>query len=380
MRVLVNALSIGSLSGRHVLYGHLRQLVRWCAGQHEFVVLHAPTETPVRSLPQPNIRWIAAPAAAVHWTTRSLWESWELPGLIKRHGCQLYFTPNGTVLPRCNVPQVSLAQNPWCLMRGMPRSYLERVKAQVQRSAYRHAWRAASLMVYNSQHMRELYRQNAGNLPEGRSCLAYQGVNDETFAAAQSMRDQIERPPGTIVSVSTMARWKGADTLVRAVGLLRQRGVDARLRFVGSWPHRDYEQLVRREIAQRNLQDHVTIVGEVSVERLHQEYASAHVFALMSHCESFGIPAVEAQAFGTPVVGATGCAMPEVGGDGGVFGPPGDPTVAADLLQPFLTDNALWQSMSQRALRNVERFRWETCSQPLMEMFQLASTAASHAA
>ncbi|HET6426202.1 MAG TPA: glycosyltransferase [Planctomycetaceae bacterium] len=381
MRVLVNALSIGSLSGRHVLYGHLRQLVRWSAGLHEFVVLHAPTETPPTTLQQPNVTWIAAPRAAVHWTTRSLWESWEVPNWIRRHGCNLYFTPNGTVLPRCSVPQVSLAQNPWCLMPGVPHTYAERVKARVQRAAYRHAWQHASLMVYNSQHMHELYRQNARSLPESRSCLAYQGVNDNTFAAAQSMRDQNERQPGTIVSVSTMARWKGAETLVRAVSLLQQRGVEARLRLIGSWPHRDYEQFVRREIARLNLQNHVTIVGEVSVEQLHREYASARVFALMSHCESFGIPAVEAQAFGTPVVGSTGCAMPEIGGDGGVFGVPGDPAVAADLLQPLLTDNDTWQSISQRALANVERFRWETCSQPLMEMFRLtSSSAASHAA
>jgi glycosyltransferase involved in cell wall biosynthesis len=380
MRVLVNALSIGSLSGRHVLYGHLRQLVRWTAGQHEFVVLHAPHEIPPASLQQPNVTWSVAPKAAVHWTTRSLWESWELPGWITRHGCDLYFTPNGTTLPRCSVPQVSLAQNPWCLMPGVPHSYAERVKARMQRAAYRHAWRTASLMVYNSQHMRELYRQNAGTMPEGRSCLVYQGVNDETFAAALSMRDHIVRQPGTIVSVSTMARWKGAETLVRAVSLLQQRGVEARLRLVGSWPHRDYEQLVRHEIARLNLQNHVTIVGEVSIEQLHWEYAAARVFALMSHCESFGIPAVEAQAFGTPVVGATGCAMPEIGGDGGAFGAPGDPQVAADLLQPLLTDDDNWRSMSQRALNNVERFRWETCSQPLMEMFRLASSSASYAA
>lgn len=380
MRVLVNALSIGSLSGRHVLYGHLRQLVRWTAGTHEFVVLHAPGELPPASLQQANVTWIMAPKSAVHWTTRSLWETWELPGWIARHRCDLYFTPNGTVLPRCDVPQVSLAQNPWCLMPGIPHTWTERAKARLQRAAYRHAWRHAALMVYNSHHMRDLYRANAGGLPEGRACVVYQGVNDDTFAAAQVARGQIERQPQTIVSVSTMARWKGAETLVRAVHHLTQRGIDAKLRLVGSWPHRDYEQLVRQEIERWNLRDRVTIVGEVSVEQLQREYASARVFALMSRCESFGIPAVEAQAFGTPVVGATGCAMPEIGGNGGVFGPPGDPIAAAELLQPLLTNDALWQTLSQQALENVERFRWESCSQPLMEMFRLGSASASHAA
>lgn len=380
MRVLVNALSLGSLSGRHVLYGHLRQLVQWTANAHEFVILHAANESLPDFLQQPNVHGQIAPSAAIHWTTRSLWESWELPNWIKRHRCDLYFTPSGTILPRCSVPQISLAQNPWSLMPGIPQSWTERAKARIQRSAYRYAWRHAALMIYNSHHMHDLYRLNANGLTECRSCIAYQGVNDETFTAAERLRQSVTRQPMQIVSVSTMARWKGAETLVHAVQLLRQRGIDATLRLVGSWPHADYAESVRRLIADFQLQAQVTIVGEVSVEQLHHEYASARVFALMSRCESFGIPAVEAQAFGTPVVGATGCAMPEIGGDGGVFDIPGDPTVAANLLQPLLTDDSVWNVTSTRALANVQRFRWENCSQPLMQMFQLNEQHESHAA
>lgn len=380
MRVLVNALSIGSLSGRHVLYGHLQQLAGWTSGTHEFLVLHSPHEQPPAFLQRPNVTWIAAPQAAVHWATRSLWEAWDIPGWLKRHGCDLYFTPNGTILPRCPVPQVSLAQNPWCLMPGIPHTWAERTKAQLQRAAYRHAWQYASAMVYNSKHMRELYRSNAHRLPEGQACIAYQGVNDVTFAAAEVARNQIERQPRTIVSVSTMARWKGAETLVGALERLRERGIDAQLRLVGTWPHRDYERMVREEIMRRNLENQVTIVGEVSVEQLHREYASARIFALMSRCESFGIPAVEAQAFGTPVVGATGCAMPEIGGDGGIFGPPGDPPGTADLLAPLLTDDAAWSTLSQRALANVQRFRWDVCTRPLMDLFSNMRTTITSAA
>lgn len=371
MRVMVNALSIGSLSGRHVLYGHLQQLVRWTADTHEYVVLHAPHEQPPANLQQANVDWTPAPKSAVHWTTRSLWETWEIPSWLKRFGCGLYFTPNGTVLPRCPVPQISLAQNPWCLMPGVPHTWAERAKARLQRTAYRNAWQQASLMVYNSQHMRDLYRQNAGGRPEGRACIAYQGINDATFAAADAARNQIERQPNTIVSVSTMARWKGAETLVRALDQLRHRGVRAQLRLVGSWPHRDYERLVRQEITRLQLEHQVTIVGEVSVEQLQHEYASARVFALMSRCESFGIPAVEAQTFGTPVVGATGCAMPEIGGEGGVFGHPGDPVTTADLLEPLLSDDTAWKMLSQRAVANASRYHWPECSHPLVNALKI---------
>ncbi len=372
MRVLVNGLSIGSLSGRHVLYGHLRELVAWGAGTHEFHVLHAPGERPPVELQRDHVHWLEAPAAALRWTTRAMWEAWGVPRLIRAHRCELYFTPSGTVLPRSPVPQVSLAQNPWCLMPGIPRGAAQQAKAWLQRKAYRSALRRADLMFFNSRHMRDLYqRNNDGALP-ATARIAYQGIQEATFAAARTLESLIERRACSIVSVSTMARWKGAETVVRAVALLRQRGIPATYRLVGSWPDREYERLVRAEIVRLGLEDVVSFAGEVSVDDLHHEYASATVFCLMSGCESFGIPAVEAQAFGTPVVGSNVCAMPEIGGVGGVYGPPGDPAATARLLEPLLTDVDVWRTMSARARDNAERFHWDVCSRPLREMFGAA--------
>jgi glycosyltransferase involved in cell wall biosynthesis len=91
----------------------------------------------------------------------------------------------------------------------------------------------------------------------------------------------------------------------------------------------------------------------------------------MSRCESFGIPAVEAQAFGTPVVGSNVCAMPEVCGDGGVFGAPEDVPATANLLQRLLTDSADWQDFSDAARRNAAKYQWSECSRPLLSLFEM---------
>ena len=371
VRVLVNSLSLGSLSGQHVLFGHLRQLAKWTAGEHEFVVLHQTQHGEVarEALPFDNVEFLAAPKAADHWATRSAWESFSLPALMKKRGADLYFTPSGTILPRSPVPQVSLAQNPWCLVPQIHRGRKERLKASLQRSAYRSAVRGADLMVYNSEHIRGLYLNNARNGDEGDSIIAFQGINDETHALAAEARLTTNRKPLSILSVSAMAHWKGAETLVSAVSKLRNRNIDATLDLVGPWPDSGYERLVRDRIASLDLADVVNIAGKVSVESLHHHYATAQVFCLMSQCESFGIPAVEAQAFGTPVVGSNTCAMEEIGGAGGVFGPPGDADLTADLLEPLLTDQNHWQDLSENAVANSQNYIWEECSRPLMQMF-----------
>jgi glycosyltransferase involved in cell wall biosynthesis len=359
------------MSGQHVLFGHLSQLARWTLRQHEFLILHHAAHTCLvrEALPFANVSFLQAPQIANHWATRSAWESVTIPSLIRRHAVDRYFTPAGTILPRCPVPQISLAQNPWCLVPQIHRSFSERAKASLQRGAYRSAATNADLMVYNSHHIRSLYSKNADNARLTSSVIAFQGINDETHMLAKQQRNKVPRSPLSVVSVSAMAHWKGAETVVSAIGMLRERGIEANLTLVGPWPDAMYEKSVRSSIAEKKLQNAVTITGKVSVSELHNHYATAKVFCLMSRCESFGIPAVEAQAFGTPVVGSSSTAMAEIGGDGGVFGPPENAATTADMLQSVLTDNTTWSKLSAAAITNSSKYRWETCSVPLMSIF-----------
>lgn len=372
MKVLVNALSLGSISGQHVLFGHLKQLALWTRTEHEYIVLHQPRDKDhVQHLMEfRNIRLHEAPPSSHHWVTRSLWESAELPRLMKRTGVNLYFTPSGTILPASPVPQVSLAQNPWCFVPELQQTRTDKMKALLQRRAYRKAAQNARLMVYNSDHIRQLYVRNAAGRKLSHSVIVHQGINDETHAAGIALAAITPRQPFHVVSVSAMARWKGAETVVKAIGLLRAAGIPATLSLVGPWPDTTYELEIRALIENLKLQSAVQVLGKVTVDELHHQYASAMVYCLMSRCESFGIPAVEAQAFGTPVVGTSTTAMEEIGGDGGLFIEPDEPEKTAQSLRTLLTNPQHWAELSQAAFQNAQRYRWENCSRPLMKMFE----------
>ena len=223
-------------------------------------------------------------------------------------------------------------------------------------------------MFYLSDHLRSLYESHTSTDQPAPFEICHVGVDESTFAAAQQL-NQIERDPHRIVSVSAMARWKGAETLIAALSKLRDRACPAALRLVGPWPDATYRQRIESLIHRFNLEQQVEIVGKVSQQQLYHEYAQARVFCLLSHCESFGIPAVEAQAFGTPGVVSTGCAMPEVCGEGAVAVPPSHADAAADALEKLITSDDEWFRYSQSALANVDHFRWEKTAAPLMRMF-----------
>jgi len=85
----------------------------------------------------------------------------------------------------------------------------------------------------------------------------------------------------------------------------------------------------------------VEFCGHVRFSELLNHYATAKVYCLLSHCESFGIPAAKAQVFRNHVVLSDVCAIPEVGGDGGLYGPPNDAEkIAQNLFTLLSVDDA----------------------------------------
>ncbi|MCA9053945.1 MAG: glycosyltransferase [Planctomycetaceae bacterium] len=371
MRVLVNTLSIGSLSGQHVVLGFLSRLIPWTEGEHEFILLHDERSELPDAVLGSHVRPLPVSGRLRNWIRRSVWEATRLPALLRDNRVDLLLNPSGALLPNVSIPQVVLCQNPWCFVQAAQQGVIEAFKARLQRSGYRRALQHADLILFISDHLRTLYRQAAGPGAEAPSDIAYVGVNDETFAAAEALKGRVQRQPHLIVSVSAMARWKGVETLVAAVARLRQQGCPALLKLVGPWPDPAYALQIRRQIAESDLTDAVEITGKVSKETLHRCYAEARVFALLSRCESFGIPAAEAQAFGTPAVVTTGCAMPEVCGDGAITVPPDNAPAAADALQTLLESEVDWSRRSEASLSNVERFRWELTARPFLKMFSL---------
>ena len=370
MRVIVDGLSATSLSGRHVLSGHLNQLARVAPDRHEFFVLYHATNLDLRRVAYPNVHWIAVPDRVHEWKRRAIWALFSFRKLLRETNADLVFTPAGTIMPGCPLPQVSLAQNPWCMMPGLHRGSGERIKAFLQRRAYRYAVANSWLMAYNSEFMRQAYRSNARGRRERESLIAYQGLDDETHDAASALKNVVKQTH-RILAVSVMTPWKNIETLINALRLLRLRGIPATLHLVGPWADLHYERDIRLRIDRHNLAAHVSITGGVSREELYRQYAEASVFCLLSRCESFGIPALEAQLFGTPAVISDSTAMTEICGPGALNVSPDDAAQAAESLAVLLEDPRRRQDLANAAVENASRFRWNTCSLPLTRMFDL---------
>ena len=358
------------MSGQHVVYGFLRPISRWALPAHEITVLHYENESPPGELLERGVKTIEVAQRWKPWYKRLWWETTKLTHVIREHGCDVMLNVSGALAPRCAVPQVVLCQNPWCYVPMAHRDAKDRFKAKLQRIGYARAFRDSALMVYISHHLQDLYRAGNPGVREASSAIAYVGIDDDTFQVAKQLTSE-PRDPLTILSVSAMAHWKGAHTLVDAIKLLHARQIPAVLKLVGPWPDSAYEQRIRRQVSTLGLDSSVQFLGRVSDEELHRLYATSRVFCLMSGCESYGIPAAEAMTFGTPVVSTDCCAIAEICEGAGQFGPLNNPTWTADALQIALTDDMKWQAWSTQARKNASRLTWDNCAKAFKDIEKL---------
>ncbi|MBT8040744.1 MAG: glycosyltransferase family 4 protein [Gammaproteobacteria bacterium] len=372
MRILINMLSIGSLSGEHVAFGFTGELLQKLTAEDRIFILHYRSQRIPDNVRKPAVTLVPANDGIRHWMTRSAWEPLAIRRLVRQKLIHRVVGFAGVMTPFLSLPQVVLAQNPWAFVREARSGVAEEAKAYLQRRAYRTAYLQADHALYVSGHLRNFYNKNfeKDSAEPAPASITYEGLDDGLFEATRR-HEATKRKPFSVLSVSAYARWKGVETTVQAIGRLRNGGVPATLSLVGPWVDQKYEQRIRSLVERLSLADAVTFFGKVKRSELDHHYASHQVFCLMSYCESFGIPSAEAMAFGTPVVSTDACAIAEVCAGAGRFGPPGDSEWTAEALTELLTDQSLHDTLSAAGRTRAAQLTWAKAAKPLVDALGL---------
>jgi len=153
----------------------------------------------------------------------------------------------------------------------------------------------------------------------------------------------VEAPPGPAGPVRLLATGnliprKGYDLLLEL--LAGMSGLPWELRVAGRSVDRRYERRLHKLVRQQGLVGRVTFMGELSDERLAEEYRHAEVFAFPSRYEGYGISLAEAVRAGLPFVAFTGGGVAEVVRGRGLLVPPGDLAGFGAHLRRLVVDAA----------------------------------------
>ena len=139
--------------------------------------------------------------------------------------------------------------------------------------------------------------------------------------------------------MATLTPRKGYELLVRALTAIPHR--NWRLTCAGSLD-RDAETVarVRDLIRAGQLEDRVSLAGEMDAAALAVECDRADLFILPTFYEGYGMTVAEALARGLPVVSTATGAIAELVQDGGIVVPPGDLAAFSAALAEVIADRA----------------------------------------
>ena len=248
--------------------------------------------------------------------------------------------------------------------RGLTRALLS-----IQAGWERLNARRADVVIAPSRYSADVARREYG-VAASRLVVVPEPIELERWAALFTAAARRPRGGPTILCVARMYPRKRIADLLEASALLRRRIAGARVRIVGRGP--EFETAVRLHGA-LGLGDTVTLVGDISPERLAEEYVSADIFCLPSVQESFGIVFLEAMAAGLPVVACRAAAIPEVVEDGvtGLLVPPRSPDRLAVVLEVLAADPGRARAMGNAGRRGVTAYTPERVAAQFLEAVRL---------
>ena len=170
------------------------------------------------------------------------------------------------------------------------------------------------------------------------------------------------------ITVGLLIRRKGMDVLIKALALLRSRGIQQRLMIVGSGEEHDSLVALARE---QRVDDLVVFAGEKTHDEVLELIRRSRFFVLASRAEGLPLVVVEAMMCGRAVIATSVDGVPDLvtNGSTGILVEPEVPEALADAMERLVSDAALRERLAKAGQRTAERFRWSDVAGQYISFF-----------
>jgi glycosyltransferase involved in cell wall biosynthesis len=365
IKIAVNGASVQNASGAYVIEGHLRAILSYFGAEVKVVIFSNGCDNFSAFIGDNRCELVRIPSYAKTTYGRMYWETFRLGRLLASYGVNFLIQPSGYAVPGLKVSQVVISQNPFAFYPEFHKSNSRWLKNYFLRIAYCNFGGKNCIFYGNSIFMRDLIQKSRVSKFYSERVL-YQGVYEGAPQHTGEILSFFERQR-TVLAVSGVEIHKRFDLIIKSFVYAARFNADLRLKIVGKVDNDKYNDLLKEIVCEAGLSDRVDFLGWVSRDKLVEYYRTSLLYISLSECESFGIPAVEAQLWGTPAIVADCCAPPEICGSGAVLVPKGDSEAAGEAILTMAANERHWKDVSALARRNALRFEWSRCSAPLID-------------
>lgn len=204
-------------------------------------------------------------------------------------------------------------------------------------------------------------------------CIAIpNGIDLERFP--ESILKPWDEREAAIIMASRFARQKDHATLIKAVSILKERGITPTLYLAGAGKS-SLRGKAARQVAELGLQQQVQFLGNVS--NLPERLSQTQIFVLSTHWEGMPLALVEGMAAGcacivSDVIGAREVIEP---GITGLRVPENDAIAMADAMQKLLQNSSFAQKLAEAArAQALQHFTREHMWQKYLQLMPVSRT------
>jgi glycosyltransferase involved in cell wall biosynthesis len=313
---------------------------------------------------------------------RMLGQQFLLGREMARRGCEVLFSPGGTVPFYVEIPMVTMSQNmlpfePEEAKRFGRWSWM-RLKMWLLRQSQGRSFKKADGLIFLTQYACNGVCRWLGQ-GQALQALIPHGIESRFTADPKPQRtvdNYSFEQPFTLLYVSILMPYKHQIEVARAASLLRQAGCPVRVKFIGAdWGR--YGRQFRETLRQLDPGEEFLIwPGSMPFSALHSEYQDADAFIFASSCENLPNILIEAMSAGLPIACSKSGPMPEVLRNAGIYFDPLQPQDIAEAMRTLVNSADLRGRLAMQAQDLSRAYSWQRCAQETFDF--IAAVATSH--
>lgn len=179
--------------------------------------------------------------------------------------------------------------------------------------------------------------------------------------------------PLKIICVARLIERKGQHHLIRAVKMLKERGISIQVDLIGTG---DSLEAFYKLASDLDVSDSIKFLGYVPREEIAQYYAASHLFVLSSYYEGMSLAALEAMSAGLPLIltRTGGTSELVIEGVNGYTYEWGDVDGLVVLIQKIAESRDRLRQMGTISRQIASQFSWPIIAHRYIEIFSQNTT------
>ncbi len=224
------------------------------------------------------------------------------------------------------------------------------------------AYRGCRFVAISDSTKRDLVRRG---VPGESIHVVPCGMDTETYRPDPSVQVDM----ASFLYLGRLRKYKGVQHALRALALLRERGVFASLSILGVGEYAGELQELARKL---ELGDSVVFEGFVTQERKLHRLRSCCAAVFPSEKEGWGLTVIEANCCGAPVIASRSDGLTDSvrHGETGILVPHGDVHALADAMQGLMENPSERSRLSEGGLRWGSEFHWDRTGRDMLAIME----------